>query len=92
MNGGARLFAEAADSLSLREVRELDEEMAFHRGEAAKQFEAEGMMQEEARYAASRQSGNITRMLSFVASCCSSFRNRRALVSWRECLLPFVGL
>jgi predicted permease len=41
---------------------ELDEEMAFHRAEAAKEFEAEGMTAEEARYAASRRFGNTVRL------------------------------
>lgn len=41
-----------------RFASELDEEMAFHRAEAAKQFEAEGLACEEARYAALRQFGN----------------------------------
>ena len=41
---------------------ELDEEMAFHRDEAARAFEADGMSREEARYAAMRQFGNATRL------------------------------
>jgi macrolide transport system ATP-binding/permease protein len=41
---------------------ELDEEMAFHRDEAARAFEAEGMSREEARYAALRQFGNAARL------------------------------
>jgi macrolide transport system ATP-binding/permease protein len=39
---------------------ELDEEMAFHRDEAIRQFEAEGMTPDLARYAAARQFGNTT--------------------------------
>ncbi|MBB6144619.1 ABC-type antimicrobial peptide transport system permease subunit [Silvibacterium bohemicum] len=42
--------------------RDLEEEMAFHRAEAAKQFESEGMSVDEARYAAARQFGNMTRL------------------------------
>jgi macrolide transport system ATP-binding/permease protein len=44
-----------------RFANELDEEMAFHRAEAAKELEAEGMAPDEARYAAMRQFGNMTR-------------------------------
>jgi macrolide transport system ATP-binding/permease protein len=44
-----------------RFASELDEEMAFHRAETAREFEAEGMMPEDARYAAMRQFGNTTR-------------------------------
>ena len=45
-----------------RFANELDEEMAFHRAEAAKQFESDGMAPDEARYAAERQFGNSTRL------------------------------
>jgi predicted permease len=41
---------------------ELDEEMAFHREQAEKEFAAAGMTPEEARFAAMRQFGNATRM------------------------------
>ena len=41
---------------------ELDEEMAFHREQAAKEFIAGGMTPEAARYAAMRQFGNATRL------------------------------
>ncbi|MGA7521911.1 MAG: ABC transporter permease [Acidobacteriaceae bacterium] len=41
---------------------ELDEEMAFHREQAARELEAQGMSREEARYAAMRQFGNATRL------------------------------
>jgi predicted permease len=41
---------------------ELDEEMAFHREQAAREFEAAGMTPETARYAAVRQFGNATRL------------------------------
>src|SRR5580698_11458140 len=41
---------------------ELDEEMAFHREQTAREFEAAGMPADEARYAAARQFGNTTRL------------------------------
>jgi predicted permease len=41
---------------------ELDEEMAFHREQAAKELIAGGMTPEAARYAAMRQFGNATRL------------------------------
>ena len=41
---------------------ELDEEMAFHREQAAKELMAGGMTPEAARYAAMRQFGNATRL------------------------------
>ena len=41
---------------------ELDEEMAFHRAQAEKDFIAEGMTPEAARYAAMRRFGNATRL------------------------------
>jgi predicted permease len=41
---------------------ELDEEMAFHREQAEREFIAGGMTPEGARYAAMRQFGNATRM------------------------------
>jgi predicted permease len=41
---------------------ELEEEMAFHRDQAAQQFIAGGMTPEAARYAAMRQFGNETRV------------------------------
>jgi macrolide transport system ATP-binding/permease protein len=40
--------------------QELQEEMAFHREQAAKEFEANGITPEAARYAAMRQFGNAT--------------------------------
>jgi predicted permease len=42
--------------------KELDEEMAFHREQAEKEFLAAGMTPEAARYAAMRQFGNATRL------------------------------
>ena len=41
---------------------ELDEEMEFHRTQAAHEFVSDGMTPEEARYAAMRQFGNATRL------------------------------
>ncbi|HEY2861757.1 MAG TPA: ABC transporter permease [Terracidiphilus sp.] len=41
---------------------DLDEEMAFHRAQAEKEFVARGMSAEEACYAAKRQFGNATRL------------------------------
>ena len=45
-----------------RFVRELDEEMAFHREQAEKEFMAEGMTPKAAHYAAMRQLGNATKL------------------------------
>jgi macrolide transport system ATP-binding/permease protein len=45
-----------------RFVRELDEEMAFHRQQAEKEFVAEGMKAKAARCAAMRQFGNSTKL------------------------------
>src|SRR6516165_10401063 len=45
-----------------RFVRELDEEMAFHREQKEKEFVAEGMLPEAAHYAATRQFGNATKL------------------------------
>ena len=41
---------------------ELTEEMEFHRAASEKEFVAEGMEPEAARYAAKRQFGNATRL------------------------------
>jgi predicted permease len=41
---------------------ELDEEMAFHREQAERELVAGGMTREQARYAATRQLGNSTRL------------------------------
>jgi macrolide transport system ATP-binding/permease protein len=41
---------------------ELEEEMAFHREQAERQFQAEGLSREAAHYAAERQFGNATRL------------------------------
>ena len=61
MNALARLLRKIA-VLVRRESfnRELEEEMAFHREQAAKEFEAGGIPPEAARYAAMRQFGNAT--------------------------------
>jgi predicted permease len=45
-----------------RFTEELDEEMAFHREQAEREFIASGMTPEAARYAAMRQFGNTTRL------------------------------
>ena len=45
-----------------RFASELDEEMAFHRAEVARELEAAGMAADEARSAATRQFGNATRL------------------------------
>ena len=43
-------------------LSELDEEMAFHRAEAAQEFIASGMTPQAAREAAMRQFGNVTKL------------------------------
>jgi macrolide transport system ATP-binding/permease protein len=45
-----------------RFLSELDEEMAFHRAQAEKEFAAGGMSPQAARYAAMRQFGNATKL------------------------------
>lgn len=45
-----------------RFVRELDEEMAFHREQTEKELVAEGMTPKAAQYAARRQFGNATKL------------------------------
>src|SRR5579864_391246 len=45
-----------------RFVRELDEEMAFHREQTEKELMAEGMTPKGAHYAAMRQFGNATKL------------------------------
>jgi macrolide transport system ATP-binding/permease protein len=63
MNALARLMRKLA--VLLRRERfdgELEEEMAFHREQAARAFEAGGLSAEQARYAAARQFGNATRL------------------------------
>ncbi len=61
MNTLARLLRKIAILLR-RETfdQELQEEMAFHREQAAKEFEGNGLTPEAARYAAMRQFGNAT--------------------------------
>lgn len=63
MDSILRLFRKL--SLLFRRGRfndELAEEMAFHREQAEKELQAEGMSPESARYAAMRQFGNSTRL------------------------------
>lgn len=63
MNKLSRIYAKL--SLLFRRDRfrsDLDEEMAFHRAQAEKEFLAGGMSADEARYAAKRQFGNATRL------------------------------
>src|SRR5580704_6476723 len=43
-------------------LNELDEEMAFHRAQAEKEFIADGMTPQAARHAAMRQFGNVTKL------------------------------
>src|SRR5580692_5167157 len=43
-------------------LNELDEEMAFHRAQAAQEFVAGGMTPQAARQAAMRQFGNVTKL------------------------------
>src|SRR3984885_3487088 len=61
MNAVVRLLRKIAVLLRGQAFdRDLQEEMAFHREQAAKQFEADGVTPEAARYAAMRQFGNPT--------------------------------
>jgi len=63
MSALARMVRKAA--ILLRRKRfdgELDEEMAFHREQMARELEAGGMPAEAARFRAARQFGNTTRM------------------------------
>ncbi len=61
MNALVRLLRRIAVLLRRQTFdRELQEEMAFHREQAAKEFEAAGISPEAARYAAMRQFGNPT--------------------------------
>jgi predicted permease len=63
MNIVSRFAKKLAILFSRQRFRsELDEEMAFHREQAEKEFEAAGMTPEAARYAAMRQFGNATRL------------------------------
>ena len=43
-------------------LNELDEEMEFHRAQAAQEFVAGGMTPQAARHAAIRQFGNVTKL------------------------------
>jgi predicted permease len=63
MNALFRFFNKVSLLFSRTSFRsDLDEEMAFHRVQAEKEFVANGMSAEEARYAARRQFGNATRL------------------------------
>ena len=63
MNSIAR-FAKKLSILLLRKKfsDDLDEEMAFHREQAERDFHANGMTPEAAHYAALRQFGNVTKL------------------------------
>jgi len=58
------LFAKKLNLLFSRDKfhSELDEEMAFHREQAEKEFIASGMSSQEAHVAAARQFGNATHL------------------------------
>src|ERR1700734_3183156 len=61
MNALARLLRKFTVLLRRQSFdQELQEEMAFHREQAAKEFEADGIAPESARLAAMRQFGNAT--------------------------------
>jgi macrolide transport system ATP-binding/permease protein len=63
VNSIIRLLHKVAALFQRRQLRdELDEEMAFHRDQAAKAFADRGMSPDAARRAALRQFGNTTRM------------------------------
>ena len=63
MNPLPRFMKRLSILLGRRRFRsELEEEMAFHRAQAEKEFAAAGMTPEAARHAAARQFGNATRL------------------------------
>lgn len=63
MNSFSRFFRKFSLLFARKRFRgELDEEMAFHREQAEREFVAGGMTPEAARYAAMRQFGNATRV------------------------------
>ncbi len=63
MNAMTRLFRRLAILFGRRRYRtELDEEMAFHREQAEREFMAAGMTPDQARYAAARRFGNSARL------------------------------
>jgi macrolide transport system ATP-binding/permease protein len=63
MNSFSRFFRKLSLLFARKRFRgELDEEMAFHREQAEREFVASGMGAEAARYAAMRQFGNVTRV------------------------------
>jgi hypothetical protein len=64
VNHVARFFRKMWILLHREKFRgELAEEMAFHREHAEREFQADGMPSEAARYAARRQFGNPTQTL-----------------------------
>ncbi len=63
MNPVSRIIKRVSILLGRNRFRnELEEEMAFHRAQAEKDFVSEGMTPEAARHAAMRQFGNATRL------------------------------
>ena len=63
MNAIRRLMMKVSMLIGRKRFRgDLDEEMAFHREQAEREFVADGMTAEAARYAAMRQFGNTTRV------------------------------
>ena len=63
MNWSTSLFRKLAMLIRRERFRsDLDEEMAFHRAQAEKEFAAEGMTPRAARMAATRQFGNADRL------------------------------
>jgi macrolide transport system ATP-binding/permease protein len=63
MNAWTRFVKKLGLLLGRKRFRnELDEEMAFHRAETEKAFAAEGMTPEQARHAAARRFGNVTKV------------------------------
>ena len=63
MNAATQFLKRLAILFGRKRFRnELDEEMAFHRAEVAREFATAGMTPEEARYAAVRRLGNATQM------------------------------
>ena len=86
MNALVRLLRKIAVLLRGQSFdRELQEEMAFHREQAAKEFEAAGISPEAARYAAMRQFGNTT-LLQERSHQVMSFRAQTVLQDLRFAL------
>ena len=62
MNPGTRVMKKLSILFTRRRFKsELEEEMAFHREQAEREFVAAGMTPQAARYAAMRQFGNADR-------------------------------